>query len=328
MFYQYGNEEKEFIFCVKGRPFPCLVSPHLPTPTASLLDYDLVRSLGLKMTDLQCQKFSYAGFKMRILGKISMSVQCIHEGISSGTFHVKANVVLDLAKNLDTECVAGTKMAAQLRGEKVPLSPAAAKPPSTPPRAAPSPAPSVPAAAPPRTPPPRKYPSWMKTPPRSPPGFPSPLYAASPGITSIPILQVSTDGLELSPRSANLHALGEAFNDADRKADANLQIWAIKDIADGEMEHDRDGNLNYYLDNGYHYQVGHGRALCSEVKCANRDQYAEKDYPNNCGFHPQWKLPKNFTPCDDDCQGGLCPCLSLYAPGYEIYLERERKKRK
>ena len=150
MMYKYGNDEKEYVFCVKGRPFPCLVSPYLPTPTASLLDYDLVRSLGLKMTDLQCQKFSYAGFKMRILGKISMSVQCIHEGISSGTFHVKANVVLDLAKNIDTECVAGTKMAAQLRGENVPLSPAAAKPPSTPPRAAPSPAPSVPAAAPPR----------------------------------------------------------------------------------------------------------------------------------------------------------------------------------
>ena len=79
MCYTYGNEEKEYVFCVKGRPFPCLVSPYLPTPTASLLDYDLVRSLGLKMTDLQCQKFSYAGYKMRILGKISTSVQCIHD---------------------------------------------------------------------------------------------------------------------------------------------------------------------------------------------------------------------------------------------------------
>ena len=329
MMYKYGNEEKEYVFCVKGRPFPCLVSPHLPTPTASLLDYDLVRSLGLKMTDLQCQKFSYAGFKMRILGKISTSVQCIHDGVSSGMFHIKANVVLNLAKNLDTECVAGTKMAAQLRGEKVSLSPSPSpRSPSTPPRAAPSPAPSVPAAAPPRTPPPRKYPSWMKTPPRSPPGFPSPLYAASPGIPSIPVLQVSTTGREMSPRSANISALEEAFNDADRKADGNLQIWAIKDVHDGEMEHDNDGNLNYFLDNGYFYQVGHGRALCSRVKCENRDQYAEKDYPNNCGFHPQWRLPDNFTPCDDDCQGGLCPCLSLYAPGYEIYLERERKKRK
>ena len=329
MCYKYGNEEKEYVFCVKGRPFPCLVSPYLPTPTASLLDYDLVRSLGLKMTDLQCQKFSYAGFKMRILGKISTSVQCIHDGVSSGMFHIKANVVLNLAKNLDTECVAGTKMAAQLRGEKVSLSPPPSpRPPSTPPRAAPSPAPSVPAAAPPRTPPPRKYPSWMKTPPRSPPGFPSPLYAASPGIPSIPVLQVSTTGREMSPRSANISALAAAFNDADLKADENLQIWAIKDIEDGEMEHDNDGNLNYFLDNGYFYQVGHGRALCSRIKCESRNQYAEKDYPNNCGFHPQWRLPDNFTPCDDDCLGGLCPCLSLYAPGYEIHLERVKKKRK
>ena len=327
MCYQYGNDEREYVFCVKGRPFPCLVSPYLPTPTATLLDYDLVRSLGLKMTDLQCQKFSYSGFKMRILGKISFTAQCIHDGVSNGTFHIKANVILDLAKNLDSECVAGTKMAAQLRGEKV--SPAATpRSPSTSPRGAPSPAPSVPAAVPPRTPPPRKYPSWMKTPPRSPPGFPSPLYAASPGIPSIPVLQVSTTGREMSPRSANISALAAAFNDADLKADENLQIWAIKDIEDGEMEHDNDGNLNYFLDNGYFYQVGHGRALCSRIKCESRNQYAEKDYPNNCGFHPQWRLPDNFTPCDDDCLGGLCPCLSLYAPGYEMHLERVKKKRK
>ena len=173
MTYEYGNEEKEFIFCVKGRPFPALVSPYIPTPTATLLDYDLVRSLGLKMTDLQCHKFSYAGFKMRILGKITVTTQCIHDGVASGSFQIKANVVLDLAKNLDTECVAGNKMAAQLRGDKVSPSPTpspAPRVPSTPPRAlprgAPSPAPSVPAAAAPRTPPPRKHPSWMKTPPR------------------------------------------------------------------------------------------------------------------------------------------------------------------
>ena len=80
MFYQYGNNEKEFVFCVKGRPFPCLVSPYLPTPTASLLDYNLVRDLGLK---LQCQKFSFAGFKMRILGKVSVTVQCVHNAMES-----------------------------------------------------------------------------------------------------------------------------------------------------------------------------------------------------------------------------------------------------
>ena len=129
MFYQYGNDEKEFVFVCKGRPFPALVSPYLPTPTASLLDYNLVRDLGLKMTELQCQKFSFAGFKMRILGKVSVTVQCVHDGISSGAFHIKGNVVLDLAKNLDTECVAGMKMVAQLSGDVTPS-------PSTPARAA------------------------------------------------------------------------------------------------------------------------------------------------------------------------------------------------
>ena len=89
MCYDYANQEKEYVFCVKGRPFPCLVSPHLPTPTASLIDYDLVRDTGLKMSDLQCQKFSYAGYKMRILGKVSLTVQCIHDGVSSGTFHLR-----------------------------------------------------------------------------------------------------------------------------------------------------------------------------------------------------------------------------------------------
>ena len=47
---------------------------------------------------------------MRILGKVSLTVQCIHDGVSSGTFHVKGNVVLDLAKNFDCDAISGSKM--------------------------------------------------------------------------------------------------------------------------------------------------------------------------------------------------------------------------
>ena len=61
----------------------------------------------------QCQKFSYCSFKMRILGKVSVSAQCIYDGVSSGAFQIKANVVLDLAKNL--ECVSGSKIATRCR---------------------------------------------------------------------------------------------------------------------------------------------------------------------------------------------------------------------
>ena len=80
------------------------------------MDYGLVRDLGLKMTNLQCQKFQFAGHKFRILGSVSITVQCIVEGSMCGTARLKADVVLDLAKQLDTECVAGNKMAAQLKG--------------------------------------------------------------------------------------------------------------------------------------------------------------------------------------------------------------------
>ena len=76
---QYVNGDVEDVFAVKSRPFACLVSPHLPTPTTSLIDYNLVSSLGLKMADLQCQKLFFAGHKMRILGKVSLTVQTIQD---------------------------------------------------------------------------------------------------------------------------------------------------------------------------------------------------------------------------------------------------------
>ena len=76
MSYNYDDKE-ELIFCVKGKPFPCLVSDKLPTPMSTLLDYDMVHKLGLKMADLQCKRYSYAGHKMRVLGTVYTSVQCI-----------------------------------------------------------------------------------------------------------------------------------------------------------------------------------------------------------------------------------------------------------
>ena len=328
MSYKYGNNEQEYVFCVKGRPFPCLVSPHIPTPTASLLDYQLVRDLGLKMTDLQCQKFSFCGFKLRILGKISLTVQCIHDGVSSGTFHIKGNVVLDLAKHLDTECVAGAKMAAQLRGETAPNTPA---------KAAPSPAPSVPAAGSPRTPPP-PAPQSPRSPPRSPtrspPGFPTmPQYAASPGDsipdprTIIPVISIASDGRELSPRTSNVRALSLAFRDADLKPDLDEETFALEEAdTDGEIDDDADGNINCYLSNGLIYQYGHGREKCSRIRCSNRDEYAVKEMPSNCGFNQQWRLPTNFTPCADHCQGAFCRCLHQYHNPGNKKVERGKRK--
>ena len=106
---RYNNGETEFIFCAKGRPFGCLLSPHLPTPTSTLIDYNLVKDIGLKMTDLQYTKFPYCGNKLRILGKVSFTAQTIHEGLASGSIPFKANVILDLSKHLDVDTVAGNQ---------------------------------------------------------------------------------------------------------------------------------------------------------------------------------------------------------------------------
>ena len=108
--YTYGDTDKEYVFSCKGRPFAALVSSNLPIPTSTLLDYDLIRKLRIKMTDVQCRKFQFGGHKMRILGRVSSAVQCVQGGRITGSFHVKGLVVTDLYELLDTHCVAGTKM--------------------------------------------------------------------------------------------------------------------------------------------------------------------------------------------------------------------------
>ena len=96
----YDNypDQREFVFAIKGRPFSMLSTQRLPVPTSSLIDYKLVRDLGLKMDDLQCSKFTFGGQKMRILGKISQTVQTINNGITSGTIHLRASVVENLSE--------------------------------------------------------------------------------------------------------------------------------------------------------------------------------------------------------------------------------------
>ena len=112
--YTYNSNDKEYVFSCKGRPFVALVSSSLYTPASTLLDYNLIHQLGLKMTDIQCRKFFYGGHKLRILGRISTAVQCVQNGRIGGNFHIKGLVVSDLNTLLDTHCVAGSKMKEKL----------------------------------------------------------------------------------------------------------------------------------------------------------------------------------------------------------------------
>ena len=116
--YQYGSSDEEYIFACKGRPFVALLSDNLPTPVSTLIDHHMVRDLGLKISNLQCRKFCFAGHKMRILGQVSTAVQCITNGKTSGGFHLKGLVVTNLDQLLDTQVVAGIKMKEKIKNNE------------------------------------------------------------------------------------------------------------------------------------------------------------------------------------------------------------------
>ena len=104
------NGEIEYVVACKGRPFSILASPQLPAPPITFVDYGLVKDLGLRMNDLQCRKLFFASEKLRILGKISTSVQCISDGNPLGNINFKAHVVEDLKKVFHTHAVASEKL--------------------------------------------------------------------------------------------------------------------------------------------------------------------------------------------------------------------------
>ena len=143
---QYSPEMKEYIFAIKGRPFAMLASQKLPVPPVSLIDFNLVRDLGLEIQDLQCSKYTFAGMKLRILGRISQTLQTIQDGKISGTAHVRANVVENLYGTFDCHSIAGKKMMVMLSDPSssatstAEQSPASPKTPTKPPKHSRSPA--------------------------------------------------------------------------------------------------------------------------------------------------------------------------------------------
>jgi len=108
--YKYGNDDIEYVLCSRGRPFVTLVSPNKPTPTSTLIDHNLVKELGLKMSDLQCKKFFFCGEQLRLLGTISTTVQCVSDGFVSGSFQFRANVIEHLHSNFGVHSFAGMKL--------------------------------------------------------------------------------------------------------------------------------------------------------------------------------------------------------------------------
>ena len=310
--YRYDDEE-EFIFCVKGRPFPVLVSPKLPSTPETLLDYDMVREIGLKMKELQCKRFNYGGYQMRVFGTVTTTVQCIQDGEMCGTTTIRADVIQNLAKNLHVECVASEKLASQLRGKSSCTSSGAPRPsspkPSPKPKAKSSPpTPNLP-KTPPRSPPPSSISSSPSPPSRSPPGFPSvPQYSATP-----PRAHLLRKVRPLSPWSANTNKFEKMFAKADLKKEGEAEFDALTDYDDaGTIDIDeRTGLMAFKASDGSHYLQGHGRYKCSRVKC-QEDPWVTS-VPDNCGYNlGQWTFPDQYIPCGENCRGAFCQCLHGY----------------
>ena len=335
---RYPNDDKEHIFAFKGRPFGCLTSPHLPTPTSTLMDYNLVKDLGMKMYDLQYQKFSYCGNKLRILGRVAITVQTIQDGFASGSFSIKASVVLDLNKSIDCECVAGAKLTSKLlRGadpsiiSTTPTSSRCSSPSSSSQSPSASPSAQSPSARPPAASPPSpqartsaqspRPPGITSPSPPSPPGFPVQpqywhLYHRHPELFKIkkrPEIKVSLVSLpdpNPSILTANHYALSTAFNDADIQPTSNQELRTLLEIdPKGKVEPGTKNATTFKTSHGFVYEFGHGRNRCMPDQCMLKTQ---EEMPNNCGFHNQFYRPYNFQVCGPSCSGALCSCLQFY----------------
>ena len=318
----YGD--KEFVVACKGRPFSVLTSPAFPTPASTLVDYNLVRDLRLQMTDLQCAKFHYAGHKLRILGKVATSVQCLDNGHTAGNLHFKATVVEHLATTFDTHSIAGTKLSKQLIGPPFELAPTNTTEPTPEPNVTRTPSPrkkkkkknatklspsnSTSSQYSPQTPPNLNinHTGWTPSPntgqtSSSSIGSPTPYFFKAPKFQAITA--------KLSPDYSALYSppgVSAAIAAAQMSPDYRVS-WSPPGFP-----YPRYANPSRVNISSLTYHPGHGQDRCTP-DCRNFD-----DAPVNCGFHPRIKLPLHFQLCGYQCSGGHCECLKGYddASGY------------
>ena len=245
--FEYGGGVKEHILVVRGRPFSVLESPNIPTPNTTYIDYKLVKELGLKVANLTYEKMSYCGQKMRKIGMVAVTTQCLIDGRALGSVALKATVVLGLSETIEADAVAGYKLLSVLSSSS-PTSPSPpapsprASPPRTPPSGRPSPrrsptrgSPSPSVAPSPSSPHGRPSPTHTsQSYPSSPPGYPDPIFT--------PVLTTLNDQLvTLSPRSTNLSAFKHCFDQVDEKEDPSLEMMYLEQVVDPEGVADGDG---------------------------------------------------------------------------------------
>ena len=113
------------------------------------------------------------------------------------------------------------------------------------------------------------------------------------------------DTASLSPHAANLSMLDAMFGKADVRAEVEEQIQVLLDVdGDGDLDEDPDGvKFTFIKYDGSLYKPGHGRYKC------NSDCSMRRKPPHNCGYHPDYLFPINFSCCSSKCKGAFCKCI-------------------
>ena len=302
--YKYNSHEEEFVFCYKTRPFAILSSSFFPVPNCSYIDHHLIMELGMKMSDVGCKKICFAGKKLRMLGKVSFTAQCVKDGGVFGNFHVKATVIEDLKYHFDTHGIAGSKMTALLHGDLVDNTSSCSSSSSSTqssPRATSQHTPNPQGTSLP-TPNPQGTSRHICSSPEvvsSPPGFPD-YPQHSPPNDVIPNKPNNGRKLLIS----NINLLNEMFGGADTKESVKEEREILEDHVGGS-EDTNQPQFSYVTSMDNHYYSGHGRTKCRFDVCS-----ANWEVPENCGFAADnWSFPDDFRPCSSRCRGAFCKCI-------------------
>ena len=341
--YKYQKDE-EFVFSRRGQTFAVLVPGDLPLPTSNLIDLSLANDMKLKISNLKCQKYSYGGFNMRIVGQVTTHVQCIKDGYPVGKIHFTASVVRGLSTNLDTDSVAGTKLARLLSRQecrqipdvpeticdtiekeeckdvsKLPLQlPEDAKLPPQLPRVDTTTPPTARDAT--TTPPADNCHDDAQhegvggrdnDPPGADGGRDNDCPSLSGKVQSVAVLQ------NLSPHDANMKVFNITFGHADFQPDPDIEMDTLfvhntNAKIRGQLHRDPHRQFRFIRDDNLVYSSQHGRNKCSRSKCS-----LLTDVPHNCAFHPQWLLPDRFEPCGQRCQSAFCYCIRYLKPNHD-----------
>ena len=113
-----------------------------------------------------------------------------------------------------------------------------------------------------------------------------------------------------TPLSLNLHALEEAFCNADLMPDMNKELRALHEAdPNGLVSVSDDQVMTFTTTAGLLYECGHGRNRCHPDRCLGRTPDA---IPSNCGYNGQWLSPNNFRSCGPNCRGAFCRCINDY----------------